>query len=339
MILAKMASKINQKAQAGDNSFISQIVVQELMINIFGDNFPKLAAKEKAQEKATELQNIVIEKISLLPNLDFLENLSSPRRQNDLYEAQKGFALSNGEVFLKETLADLLISGLKENDDSSRHSIILSEAIKVIGNLNKDDFRIMAFLFLMKDSYNKPIHIDDLIKIMEHHIEEQGLLNLEITEFKILHLEYHRCIRIERMYEKYFGRIMEVYYPGLFAKGLPLDEIMEKLGTHNIPSDLVSPCLNDKNLYQINALNREKILEMNLSPNIQKKSINILEENSMRRSSEIEEMLSKKSEILKHFISQWNESLIAGCTLSLVGKTIANTYMRNKSNHIDEFLS
>lgn len=333
---------MNKKTQKSGNNSVqiqaenvslgpSVTEVEKICELVFKANFPilKQAAAEEAARKAQELVSALTEKLAE-NGFDTLENLSSPRKQDDLFIAQKGFAKSDGNKDLKGILVNLVSSSLGEVGDSDFNSIVFSEAIDVASKLSVNDFKILVAIMLMKDLRFKSPNLDHMITISSDFIGKLGLLELTVPEFAFTNLEYHRCLVIQPLQQRLFFPFMRQKYPGLFSKGYSKEEIEKKLGAsvEELGAKIVCACLKDPSLYQIAVLGVEELEKAEIPEDIKPKAKELLLGNLMG-DDDVKNAILGKNEKLDVFIEKWDSSAISSCRLSPVGKAIAHTYLQS----------
>lgn len=335
---------MNKKTQkSGDNSVQIQAEnvnlgpnvkeVKEICGLVFEANFPRLkeAAAEEATKKAGELVGALTEKLAQT-GFNTLENLSSPRKQDDLYVAQKGFAKSDGNEDLKGILVNLISSSLGEVGDSNFNSILFSEAIEVASKLSTNDFKILVATMLLNDLRFQVSNLEGLITVTTSYAKKLDLVGLNVPDVAFTNLEYHRCLQIEPLQKKLFFPFMRQKYPSLFSRGHSKEDIERKLGAaieELIAQKIICACLRDPSLYQIAALGREELKKMDISEDIKSKAEKLLSENLMG-DDDVKNSISGKDAELDIFIKKWDNSALSMSRLSPVGKAIAHTYLGSK---------
>jgi hypothetical protein len=336
-----------QKQKGGDNSLLVQgqvvhlhqglsakdvIVLAETVIR---SNLPTLAqeAADTALSRADALIQDTVQKALEQKITDF-SNLSKPRKQNDLLQAQKGYAFSDGNPDLKAVLTDLLLATIQDNTEQSLNSISISEAIAVASKLTANQIKLITLIYAFSRViyFNFNSH-DDLIKTFIKILESVDAKNLIFTELHILHLEFLSCVALESFMSNNLERRIKITYPGLFSLGYTLEDISK-----DVPKSLVSLCLNDPSKFQIGALNKEtldiKMAQLNIDiPTSEKLRVKLTE--NLMNDAAIIHLINKKSPELSDFIKKWNESSLMRCRLSTVAAFIGHSYMAEKSliNH------
>ncbi len=304
--------------------------VIQIFNTLWENNFPKLQkqAMDIADQRASELKNEIIQELSTKAP-EIIENLSTPRKQNDLFEAQKGYALSGSEA-LRKTLTSLVCASLEEKDESSSNSIILSEAIKVAKNLSSNHLKILGCIYLLKQLRFAPRNVQHLLDLFQQHLLAIDIneINFNVSEF--LNLEFHRCVIIAPLQKKVFVPLMRETYPGIFSKGFTIEHIENILGSMSfLPKNLIVENLHDPKLLQIGIANEEDLKTFKLEQRLHDKVVKTLRDNRMG-DDEITHLIKNKSENFDLFIKNWDASAISACRLSPVGKTLGHTFLQTR---------
>lgn len=287
-------------------------------------------AKETANARAEELTDSIIEHLSKNP--ENIKNFQLPRHQNDLLQAQKGFAFSNGAEDLKGILAQLMSNALAEEDESGLSSIIYSEAISIAPKMPHKHFKVLSALYFYTElSFEYKTLNLTTIKILAQDISRHWeIIQLNRDDAVVndyLHLEYLGCLRINTLSgAKFFDRIVQ-QYPGLFNKGYAPDQMKSMLG-ENTPSNVLIPCIHNPDALQIAFISEQQISLLTIDEEMKTKMIRALKGNLMS-GEEAGAILQENSNTIHAIAETWGLALIH-CNMTPLGKVIAGTYLSQK---------
>lgn len=337
---------MNRKSQSsGDNSNNYQAESMELNFNgisytdarsialdTFNENFPKLAeaARKTAEDRAAELFECFAEKQR--DNNDAkMENFSDPAFLANLFEAQKGYALSGSERLLN--ILSECLSKITTTSPGTIQSISLSEAIKAAAILTPEQINSITLLFLADRYQHHLVRDDESLGLFLDHCY-QPFLEIAKSRSSILHLQYTGCafsIDVQATLEK---RI-KLRYPGLFQAETTMDEI-NKLQLE-IPRDF--PLLRDDNLCsQGNILNFNSVIALNrvgvrlgwIHRDIQRLS-SLIKSKSM--SAQLyKENITRIRPYMFDLFEKWNSSQLTSIDITNIGEAIGYTQMSIHSN-------
>jgi len=186
----------------------------QLAITLFQNNFPKLQqiAEDIAKERAGEIAKELFSQIAL-QYPDKFELFSDPDIQYNLIEVQKSYA-RNGNEYLKNTLASLLIHRVQSNNDLL--SICLNEAIKLVPSLTPTLLDLLSLRFIVDYTVNN--NITDFSSLNEYissnilpfikHEKPTGKNKAHLTSF--------RCGQDLIETAGAFGIALVTHYPQIF---------------------------------------------------------------------------------------------------------------------------
>lgn len=249
------------------------------------------------------------------------EEFKNPDMQYTYVEAQKAY-IRLGTQELENTLADLLVSRVKENQ-RTLIQIALREAISVVPMLLPEQLDILALCFRLR--YTRSLAIDSFDSFFDHlkrsilpHIS--SIKNTKDSLYQ--HLVYAKVGSIsigERSLEGIFSKS----YGGLFLKGYAEDEIQDYLGKY---PTCFTQCLQNPEKIQINAICAEhfnKFLEKNkeFDP-VDKQSLQNLFSQNLMSETEIKSFICKKLPSCEALCNLWNNSSLKHLSLTSVGIVI-----------------
>ncbi|MFA7276136.1 MAG: LPO_1073/Vpar_1526 family protein [Pseudobdellovibrionaceae bacterium] len=329
-------SDTTQKTKAGDNSVIVQagIVnmgssindIREICQLIWDTNFPKLQqeAAKVACARAEDLISCLMEGLGK-DRFTHLDHFKWPRVQNDLFEAQKGFALSDGNNDLKLLLVDCVSKAIEE-DEFSFNSVIFSEAIKTIPKLRKNHFQILAILYFFYRLQIRATSLDIVITRTEEEVGKIDILNADCSQKHMMLLEYLNCIKVTP-FQNRLENIFRMKYPGFFSNGLDQSEMDSKF-QNNVPKELFMPCVNDSSKIQVRFLNEDALKFY--APNYSWTEGEIVEikkliQTNLQPENEVRLKLEQYP-LMKDILKVWDKDLAIN-QMTSVGQAIAHTYL------------
>lgn len=323
--------------QVGRDLHITQGVsyseAKEIALDVFNNNFYRLSseATELAIKRAEEMTNLYLEKLCE-KSPESIEALKEPDMQYALLTAQKEYARS-GDKDLSEVLVDILVerSTIKER---SLMQIVLNESLSIVPKLTIGQLDALSIIFLLR--YTKYLRMNNLdtlkMYINNRFIPFIQTLTKEHSHFQ--HLEYTGCgnitisdIKIEKVFlEK---------YPGLFVKGFTSEQFNTILNGKRLSKSIIMPSLQNKELYQIGAINDEVIktliIESGADEDLADKLIK-LQNSHLMSEQEVKNFLTDLNPGMVTLFDYWDNSEMNHMTLTSVGIAIAHANIRRKTN-------
>jgi len=196
------------------NGMSAQEAVQ-LAITLFQNNFPKLQqiAENIARKRVEEITHDLFSKITLQCP-DKFELFSDPDIQYNLIEIQKSY-VRNGNEYLKNTLASLLIHRVQSSNDLL--SICLNEAIKLVPSLTPTLLDLLSLKFIVDYTVNNNItDIPSLNTYISSNILP-FIKHEKPTEKDKAHLTSFRCGQESIETSGAFGIALVKHYPQIFT--------------------------------------------------------------------------------------------------------------------------
>lgn len=330
----------NQEQQAGDkstnlqaqnitiNQGISYQDAKEIASDIFKNNFLHLSQKalNTAEQRANELIEDFLKKINSEKPAS-INSVESPSMQHALFSAQKEYA-KTGDKDLSDILVDLLVERA-DKEERTLLQIVLDESIEVAAKLTQPQFDVLTLVFILKYSMNH--NLGNLEKfndyISSYIIPFCNNLTQESSCYQ--HLEYANCGSM--LLGNKIGEIFTNNYLGLFQKGYTKD-ILENL-LEQYSNELIVPCLQNKDLFQIKALNLDQLenrmSDLQIEP-ILKNQITQKFKSNVFSVIEIENYVKQKFPNLDNFIKIWNET-ISQVNLTSVGIALGRANLKRKT--------
>mgnify|MGYP000386189531 CR=1 FL=1 len=332
-----MTKKNKQTQKAGNESVLIQAETivsgisakdaMDIMQHVWNENFPNLQriAKEEAEKKAEDLRISIMEELALHPH-NILNEFKSPRKQNDLFNAQKGFAISSGKDELKNILSRLITKSFDQFSNAEISDIIFSEAVETAPKLSVSQFKALSIILLnteLKFIGNTP---ENLLNNMWNIFEKINCSKDDLSDINFELLSCQRCVNILPFTQQNFYEKAKTKYTGLFCNGIPRDIFVEQLGHSIFKEANIIPSFHAPNNLQPGYASSDEINSLNIGEDAKRKLIGILD-NNVFSPEQIKEKICQIKPDLFNFIETMNNSPIINCRLSPVGKTIAHAHI------------
>jgi hypothetical protein len=119
-------------------------------------------------------------------------------------------------------------------------------------------------------------------------------------------------------------------YPGLFSKGLAIEDIVNGFGIEGIPDGVIIPCMNDNTRFQIAFLGGTDVEQISKdrgwSEHQRAIILSKLSENLMSN-EKIGKQLAKVGGSLPHLRAIWDRTKLKNLQLTSVGLAVAHSYI------------
>jgi hypothetical protein len=303
--------------------------VREIAIDVFKQNFYQLVgvAKETAAQRAEEITDKFLKTLQER-NPEGIRSAEDPDFQYALFTAQREYARA-GDTDLADILVDILVERSKESARSLQ-GIVLNESLNVAPKLTPDQIAVLSIVFTLRYSkYLRMYSIPALKDYIKTRISP-FINDLPNKESAYQHLEFIGCCSIQ-ITEISIERIFHLRYPGLFSNGFTLETLKEKIGDNQYPGELVTPCLQDSKMLQINAIDEESFhklaTEKGVGDDITTKFLE-LHKKSMMNETKVKEYLESLDPAMRDLVKRWNDSSLKHITLTSVGIAIGHANVR-----------
>ncbi|WP_133405766.1 LPO_1073/Vpar_1526 family protein [Parashewanella tropica] len=335
-----------QKQEAGDDSTNLQaqsIIVnqgitysdaKDIALDVYKANFLQLSqdAAQVARERAEELTDNFLQKLQQ-ENEPAVEAMNDPSMQAALYEAQKQYA-KTGDKDLEGLLVDILVERAATSERTI-HQIVLDEALEVAAKLTAEQMDALTINFLITRTSNGALsNLSAIPNYITTHLAP-FLTNLRSETSCYEHLEYVGCGSL--MHVGGLNSIELIYqaaYGGLFSKGFNNERLENEIAEPYSYPKLITNCLHDANLLQVNAVNVDVINQTckneNIPEDIKQKFVNLFN-STLMNPQEIKEYLIKVSPEIEPLFKLWGNSGLSKLTLTTVGIAIAQANFRRKT--------
>lgn len=316
------------------NQGISYSDAKEIALDVYKSNFLQLSqdAAHIARARAEEITDKFLEKLQK-ENESALDSMKEPSMQAALYEAQKQYA-KTGDKDLEDLLVDILVERAS-TPVRNIHQIVLDESLSVAPKLTPEQMDALTLNFLISKTQNSSlVSLENLRNYLSTHlIPFVDGLSEESSCYE--HLEYAGCaslmhmggiLQIEEIFQKQYG--------GLFSKGFEQEKFETDIGEISAYAKLLTHCLHNTNLLQINAVNEDVIKNtcstQGINEETQSKIINIFNQTSFS-TSEIKDYIIEKAPETKKLFDLWKSSPLSKFALTTVGIAIAQANFRRKT--------
>lgn len=293
-------------------------------LSIYKDEALKIALERDERLLSSIVDKLAKEQIS---NDTVLEEFKNPDLQYTYVNAQKSF-IRTGTDELEDVLSELLFQRIKENKRTLLQ-LALNESINIVPMLLPEQLGILSLCFLLRYTRdNRILSYDSLKEYLNNQIIPHTQHELKKSSL-YQHIEYARCGQVS-INTINLEDIFLANYKGLFFKGLLYEEI-EELNI-KYPSLFVR-CLNDNNLWQINAIDESVVKEkVSIISNEEDKDkiSNLFNQNIMSH-QEIKDMIVKQVPLSTKLFDVWQESGLKNLTLTSVGIVIGAMYAKQVS--------
>jgi hypothetical protein len=342
----RMLDKTNQNQSSGENSQNIQVSgnliigiteqrAREISIEIYKDNFIKLSqeAYETATYRVEELVDDFLVKLQER-NPNSLDSLKEPGMQAALYNAQKEYA-KTGDKNLEETLVDMLVdrAAIKERN---LKQIVLDESISTVSKLTSEQLDILTLIFILtrtqSNTVNNLASFTDYLK--SYLVPFISSVTKEKSAFE--HLNYSGCCSFMGIaYDEKLENILKERYQAFFLKGFTKEDFENLVGKMEDFHDLIIPCFQFPEKFQLNLMTSEKLDETAKAKGI---DISIIEkmkltysEESRLTSDEAKTFILNNVPELAMLLEMWGDSDMHATALTSVGIAIAQANFRRKT--------
>lgn len=307
-----------------------------LCLDVVHDELCKYKAEAliEAEKRNEELFNSVFSKLSELCMSDeqTLTEFKNPSMQFDYIEAQKAY-IKAGTPELASVLSDILV---KRVNESSRTllQIALGESIQVAPKLIPTQMATLALVFNLTHTVRPSVNNHSLL--VEHFREtiipifQSGVSNKQ-SEFQ--HLNFTGCSQYIAVRRK-LPQLIRNAYTGLFMKGFTKEKLLgdeNGISLLDLYPHLFINCLNNSELWQINAMTENVLTSSmstaNMSEKHQEFLCKLFKENTMNDDETQQKIIDILPE-MKDIFDYWANSGVALIALTSVGIVIGAQYSK-----------
>lgn len=348
-VRSKTCASVKQHQRSGSNSTNIQAArdvkevtvvsgmtyseVREIAKDVFEANFYKLSdiAAQTAKERADKLLDSYLDKLSER-NPSAIKSSNDPDMQYALFTAQKEFARI-GDEDLGEMLVNLLVDRAAHNERSLMQ-IVLNESLSIVPKLTVNQMDTLSIIFILK--YTKYLRMDNLMALHDY-IDRRlvpFLSNLTEVPACYQHLEFTGCGAISIVSRK-IEEIFRDNYPGIFCKGFTLEKIESIVDKQEVRDAILIPCLHDKDLWQVKAIDGEAIEKIAHTAGADReliKKIQNMQMSHLMNTQEVKDCLLRIHPKIAELFKYWDNSYMKNMTLTSVGIAIAHANILRKTN-------
>lgn len=335
-----------QKQESGDDSTnlqaqsitinqgITYSDAKEIALDVYKANFLQLSqdAAQVARERAEELTDDFLQKLQQ-ENESAIESMNEPSMQAALYEAQKQYA-KTGDKDLEGLLVDILVERAA-TPERNIHQIVLDEALEVAAKLTAEQMDALTINFLITRTSNGTLtNLPAIPNYIKTYLAP-FIANLSSERSCYEHLEYVGCGSLMHMGGlKSIEQLYQEAYGGLFSKGFNRERLENDIATPDSYPQLITNCLHDLSLLQVDAINVVVIDQISESQNIpedvKQKFVNLFN-STLMNPQEIKDYLVKVSPEIEPLFELWGKSGLSKLSLTTVGIAIAQANFRRKT--------
>lgn len=283
--------------------------------------------------RAEELIDLFLQKLQS-EKPERVDQIEDPDVQYALFTAQKEYARS-GEKEMEDMLVNILLERIDENTQSLK-KIVLNEALEVIPKLTNQQLDILTLIFLIQETKN---HAINNIEALDNYLRTRFvpfLDNLTKEQSCYKHLEFTGCCGpFGGFVEDNLSGIFVHRYRGVFSKGFKKDAFTS-ITEDSVELDaLLIPCLNDKSLFQFNALTeeilRKKVVETFGQTEKEANQFIELFKNSTMTIDEANDFLISVLPEMRELIDTWKDSYMCAMNPTSVGIVLAYINLKRKT--------
>jgi hypothetical protein len=247
--------------QSGGDTTITQGITPEQMsviLDALARQIPQFAsiAREEAESRIAAFEERLIKRFGEDQSASTVA-FTDPDFQYVVHKGQQAYVRS-GDPQLADTLIDVIARRSQETE-RTRLALTLNDAVEKASALTGDEFAELSLSFFYRYAWRG---FGTVKKFAEHHrqITQQLVSDISTNLVSYQYLEAHSCAIIE-MGSVEIPKIIIESYPGLFNRGLAIDQVDEFLDveTRNvyINSNLLKRCIHDQEKWQCNAVSKQ----------------------------------------------------------------------------------
>lgn len=307
-----------------------------LCLDVVNDELKKYKAEAlvEAKRRDAELFEKFVDELSKrnLTDDQALSEFKDPSMQFDYATAQKAFVKA-GTSELAAVLSSILAERIGESSRTLLQ-IALGESIQVAPKLIESQMATLALEFVLKHTVRLTVNdhqsFVDFIQDTILPIYKKGVSQKE-SEFQ--HLNFTGCSQYSAL-RKNLSSVFLNTYSGLFMKGIEADQIpKDSTGESflNLYPSLFIKCLNNNQLFQINAMS-EEVLTSSMEK-LEVKQEHQLLFNDLFKKNRMSEDATQKLLVelvpeMKDVYDYWSNKSISLLTLTSVGIVIGAQYSK-----------
>lgn len=307
-----------------------------LCLDVVSDELKKYKAEalEEAKRRDGELFDKVVAELSKRNMTDeqALSEFKDPSMQYDYAEAQKAY-IKAGTPELAAVLSNILAERIGESSRTLLQ-IALGESIQVAPKLIETQMATLALGFVLKHTVRLTVNDhESLVAYIQDTILPIYNRGVSQKESEFQHLNFTGCSQYSALQQELSSIFLNTY-SGLFMKGIKDDEIPKNpdgVSFLNLYPSLFVKCLNDKKLYQINAMSEDVLTSSMEKLKITQEYQQILKElfkNNRMPDDATQKLLIELVPEMKSVFDYWANNAISYSTLTSVGIVIGAQYAK-----------
>lgn len=290
-----------------------KVEVQELYITLTGK------ALEEANNRVRALENKFIQIIKKHP--ERIAQLNDTEVLCCLRGAQKGFAVHGNKNIknLDDQLILLLLERMGCNNNSLKN-LILQQSIEKVSLLTQEQLDLLTLIFLLYRTIVLTADINEFKSFLNNTVKP-FLPEKSNYELALSHLQYLGCLNKTALGSAVNpSEKLKKEHSIFFMKGFELDSFPNDI--RDIPNILLG-CFNNKDLYQINVINKQKLEEKFKNHEFYNRLISLHDSKIMNK-DEARDFLISLCKDLEGLFNKWDKSYLKSCAdLTSVGRCLA----------------
>ncbi len=314
---------------------------RQIALDVFKDNFLKLKGEaiEVAKRRVIELVESFLNKL-LKSNPTGLESAKDPDMQYVLFTAQREYART-GDKDLEDLLVDLLVERAG-NTERALKQIVLNESISVAPKLLEKQFNVLSLILMIRYTYDANIKsLEEFSKFLKELISP-FIDGLTKDDSCYQHMEYASCGSIQTVEnvllvsENNLESVFIRTFPGIFCEGIEKSHFRSLIEKEKSIEDLIIPCLQNPELFQLNAFFSDSLEKICSEKNYPKELLKLLKEFQKKfqmGNDEAKNYILGICPNISELFDVWKNSPMKNFTLTSVGITIANANIRRKTGN------
>lgn len=292
----------------------------EQVMNAIAQAIPMFGsiAKEVVDARHHDFKEEIFKKIA--DHEARIEAFADPAFISSLHVAQTSYAKTD-DATVGDTLIDLVARRSNENK-RGRHSLTLDQCISIAGELTIEEFAELSLVFLFRHTTRHGIADKRDLSAFLNSIIDPFINDISPEESAYGYLEAHRCATVS-MGEAGWHRLLLGSYSSLLTKGFEKSIVDNQL--KDVPSYLISPCLNDSSRFQLEGQNAKAFTDAAESASVSQSIIaNALQisEAAFMNETEVLAFLAPHVPNFAKFAKLWSDTPLKNLQLTSAGKAI-----------------
>lgn len=297
------------------------------------------AAKQVVDARLADFEQRILEKFKDSSQADS-QAFTDPDFQYVVRSSQHAYARLGDDV-VGDVLIDLIAHRSKQQQ-RSRLSLTLNEAVEKSALLTKNEFAELSLCYLLKHTMNPGIgNLKTFSEFFELHISPL-LPDISTEPASYQYLEAQSCgnlaIGVIRTQVHDVVQLFRVNYGGIFSKGFDRDLLESHLPDGKKDTldkkELIIPCLNDPTKLQLKAINKEAFIKSCADSDLSQEQLtNVwnMFEATIWNGEEFLSSVEKHVPDIRKLVDLWGTSNIQNLNLTTVGIAIGHANLKRLS--------